>query len=434
MKRIILSIIISGLASTLSFAQFAQAIPEEKESPLSENYSPDCQPPELSGASVCTGQEALLEADGDGITYKWYQDVNGLQEVGTGPQFTTPALMENTVFKVQAVCPFSQNDIKKITTEYNGGNGKEGIMFDLVADTDITLTGFDINMADGTADCYVFYREGGIDYAEMDPDAWNLWDVVSLESAGRNEPTSFNVQDLYVESGKTYGIYISFEEIGHLNYSNGPQVFDDGIIEISNGKGIGWPFLNVCTGRVFNGAVHYAEGGYPTSAFSSVEVEVNDPPAQPSVVSSGERLIASDADSYEWYLNGGQIEGADEQVYWPEESGAYSVITYNGGCPSSASLEAHYAESDLDDTDPEAIQAEVFPNPTSEVVNVRFDDSPAPGSSLVLTDASGRILEQRAIQGNYQIQFNLSEYSKGNYHIHYTGIEGNMADYSFVKR
>ena len=54
----------------------------------------------------------------------------------------------------------------------------------------------------------------------------------------------------------------------------------------------------------------------------------------PTIIENGGTLESSQADNYQWYLNGNEIAGADQQTYAYSSSGTYQVATVNiGSCP-----------------------------------------------------------------------------------------------------
>jgi len=71
---------------------------------------------------------------------------------------------------------------------------------------------------------------------------------------------------------------------------------------------------------------------------SSIMISVIDLPSA-QITENGAILTASEAESYQWLLNGEEIENATEQTYLPTEDGAYSVIVTNEGNCSSTSAE-----------------------------------------------------------------------------------------------
>jgi hypothetical protein len=59
----------------------------------------------------------------------------------------------------------------------------------------------------------------------------------------------------------------------------------------------------------------------------------NEPPAIPTITNNSNILTASAATTYQWYLNGQKINGANSQTYMAKTDGIYVVrITDNNGC------------------------------------------------------------------------------------------------------
>jgi len=59
--------------------------------------------PSASGAIICSGASATLTATAPGGTYEWYNAASGGTLLFTGASFTTPALVANTTYYVQAI-------------------------------------------------------------------------------------------------------------------------------------------------------------------------------------------------------------------------------------------------------------------------------------------------------------------------------------------
>ncbi|MBK7639510.1 MAG: gliding motility-associated C-terminal domain-containing protein [Bacteroidetes bacterium] len=67
--------------------------------PCTVVVSPIPTAPTAENESVCPGQSATLEATGSGII-TWYADPSGLNVIGTGATYITPALTQNTTYYV----------------------------------------------------------------------------------------------------------------------------------------------------------------------------------------------------------------------------------------------------------------------------------------------------------------------------------------------
>jgi hypothetical protein len=127
--------------------------------------------------------------------------------------------------------------------------------------------------------------------------------------------------------------------------------------------------------REFNaaGAVIFSHSASAskTKKYSACYI-TNEPPAIPTVTANGNVLSSSSASTYQWYLNGQKITGATNQSYAATQSGNYLVrITDVNGCvyqySPSYKLEVFPANVvDINFAD----NIEVYPNPTSGLVNI----------------------------------------------------------------
>ena len=116
---------------------------------------------------------------------------------------------------------------------------------------------------------------------------------------------------------------------------------------------------------------------------SSIMISVIDLPSA-QITENGAILTASEAESYQWLLNGEEIENATEQTYLPTEDGAYSVIVTNEGNCSSTSAEVMIVSiSELENS-----TILIYPNPMTDVAFIDFKD-PQP-RTIRLLDAQGK--------------------------------------------
>jgi hypothetical protein len=161
----------------------------------------------------------------------------------------------------------------------------------------------------------------------------------------------------------------------------------------------------------------------------SVDVDVLVVPAV-IITATGATLSTIAAASYQWYFNWSIIPGAVNQSYTANETGDFSVqVVFANGC-SAGSDSFPMSFVSLDDLDLIAIS--VYPNPTTDVLNLEVADALSGELTLRIYDHAGRIVleEARTITGATQLD--ISQLEMGMYHL---TIEdsGRVANVRFVK-
>ncbi len=78
---------------------------------------------------------------------------------------------------------------------------------------------------------------------------------------------------------------------------------------------------------------------------------------------------------------------------------------------------------------PEA-HLQIFPNPSSEYINMTFDFDQATDLSVILTDMQGRVVRWQSYKGvmNDNLQFDVNQVSSGNYLLHFATKNGQRAE------
>ena len=164
-----------------------------------------------------------------------------------GKQFKSPTNLKFKFILIALVFipffGFTQCD--PLTTFYAEDNGQDGIMFDINAIVDVTVTGFDFNMGAATPyDMEIYYKAGTHVGFEMTPGAWTLaGTALGVVGAGANVATAIPiVLNVAIPSGQTYAFYITdMGTAANLDYTNGTGVgavaATDGNITIFEGTG-----------------------------------------------------------------------------------------------------------------------------------------------------------------------------------------------------
>lgn len=143
--------------------------------------------------------------------------------------------------------------------------------------------------------------------------------------------------------------------------------------------------------------------------------------AQPTIVDDNGTLVASEANGYQWYLNGQLIQGAIDQSYVPEVNGIYHVVANLGtGCLlASDSLE--YLSTSITVLDGKDIR--IMPVPANNSLVVQGDLHDVVG--VRLTDAMGRVvMERAAIQDKGALEVDVRSLPNGTYHLALVDAKG----------
>ena len=128
-----------------------------------------------------------------------------------------------------------------LTTLYNNFYGDIGFMFDVtvLSSGSVEIDSFDASMTGYTTDASVYYREGGREGYENDSTAWTLAGSATVTPQGINQPTHLAVGGITMDAGKTYGIYITFNDAYSISYNlwygPGSTAYQDANLKISAG-------------------------------------------------------------------------------------------------------------------------------------------------------------------------------------------------------
>ncbi len=177
----------------------------------------------------------------------------------------------------------------------------------------------------------------------------------------------------------------------------------------------------------YGGSVLGAPGVYTfsfTSAFGCDSVVtltlVYQQPPVLLVTTSGSTLsVLGGQAPYQWIncANNEFIPGATGSIFTPSQSGTYAVIsTSANGCTSISNC-VNVSVSSVEDLS--VIENwSLFPNPTSGIARIRWNEATREVSRLEVTDSGGRLVYTVNIPtGSDQIEFDLSAYPSGVFNI-----------------
>ena len=198
-------------------------------------------------------------------------------------------------------CPSTNN----LQTPLNQNNGQRGIMFDIVALSNITINCFETNMQTGTSPVSIYYKVGTHVGFQNNAAAWTLLGTApSVAGLGNNinTPIPLNV-NISVTAQCTIAFYITRTTANGptLQYTNGTAVgaiiSADANMRVLDGTGKDFPFGASFQPRRFNGRVFYT-----TNAAGPGPGVVNGPTAVCAGSTNTYSLSTTGWSSYNWIV------------------------------------------------------------------------------------------------------------------------------------
>ncbi|MBW7892588.1 MAG: T9SS type A sorting domain-containing protein, partial [Chitinophagaceae bacterium] len=135
----------------------------------------------------------------------------------------------------------------------------------------------------------------------------------------------------------------------------------------------------------------------------------------PTITQSGIELIASQADSYQWYKNGVQIPNATDKKYKPRGYGYYGVVVSSNstGCIGESPEYFFVPDGHIYLGD---IRVKLSPNPGNGQSKLIFSKLPPKPVTVNIYDRIGRKI-LTTTKNNTVNDINLTTYAKGGYFI-----------------
>ena len=204
----------------------------------------------------------------------------------------------------------------EITTQFTGGNGQSGNMFDINAINTITVTAFDLHIDSTTSETVIVYtRSGSYVPGRQTSSGWTQVATGTVTGQGSGNPTPFSLGAgaFTVAAGTTTGVYITLSTGTNIDYSNGTMNFSNGDLTLTGGHGVSYPFQGVFSPRIWNGTIYYnggAGGSGPGTGSAPFANGANGAPYQGDALTNIEMdgSLSTDTDGsivqYEWACEG----------------------------------------------------------------------------------------------------------------------------------
>lgn len=327
------------------------------------------------------GQLSVTHSSQD--TVIWYDDLINPVPIVFGSALITPMISSSTAWYAEVVRGdlFYSDDIFTTNTSSINWNGA---MFDIVAQSDLTIDSFDVKInSQGLQEVEIYTKVGTHIGSELFSSAWSFQGSVFVNVLSSSEQTHIPLGNISLLSNDTIGVYMQMADpTSSLSYQNtgSAMSYSNTEITVITGSGSSHDFGGNYYPRNWNGRIHYHHGtrlqGDCSTGRHEVRVEIS-----PLNFTIGSDTIIDILDtltitapvgmnSYEWF------DGSQAQSYQLIASdlgvGIHHVfvqITDSLLCTSTDTIIV--AIADLVGIEEQSAAIIVYPNPTSGLLHFK---------------------------------------------------------------
>lgn len=139
----------------------------------------------------------------------------------------------------------------------------------------------------------------------------------------------------------------------------------------------------------------------------------------PIIYETNNILYAGQGNTFQWYLNGNVINGADQSSYTPTTQGTYSVfVTTSGSCSfMSADYYFYFVGVDIKENEPKIA---IYPNPFTTYLTLNINEFVDGEVEYKIFSNTGKLIKEgivNEISGSRQHSIDVNNFSSGVYFI-----------------
>ncbi len=116
---------------------------------------------------------------------------------------------------------------------------------------------------------------------------------------------------------------------------------------------------------------------------------------------------------YQWKRNNQNMAGATGASYEATQSGSYAVVVSRGDCSRESAATVVRIDVPLAANNALEDAIKIYPNPTTEKIQIRFKTTISKNANVLLYDLSGKLLQQQPLAE--AIEIDVRAYAAGNY-------------------
>lgn len=329
-----------------------------------------------SDTAVCPGQPVLFDAGNAGATYLW-SDNSTQQTLNVNSPGTYRVTVTNsnncTATDAADVTAYTlQITLNSVNTTCGLSNGKANVA---VLNGNAPFT-YIWNNA-GTTDTITNLSGGTYSVTVNDAKGCTASDSTQVNTSGAGS-VSVTVDNPQICAGDTAHVCAPAGYASYL-WNTGSVLSCINVVAAGNYR------------------VTVTDNANCTSSSNAASVGVfSVPPVSVSV--KGDTLSAFNAVAYQWFLNGNEINGANNSVYIAPVSGNYTVqVTDTNGCKSTSNVLS--VTTGVEDVEA-GLTIDVYPNPNTTGNWIVAVGNGFIGSELQITDVAGKLIYKNQVVKN----------------------------------
>ncbi|MCX6273954.1 MAG: M4 family metallopeptidase [Bacteroidetes bacterium] len=361
------------------------------------------QAPTATGATICPGNTASLNATGAG-TLAWYLSAIGGNPVNTGTSFNTPVLNTTTTYYVESQFP---SPAQFNTPHTNNGGGTYY--------ANVTYRGeiFDV-YAPCTLVSVLVYSQA----------------AVSKTILLKNNGVTINSTTVNIPNGSSR-VTLNFPLPVGTSLELGT---DDGVDLFRNNAGAVYPFtlggLVSITDNTANANGYYyffydwevlaspcasvrvpvvatvdaVTAGFTSSIFASIVTFTDN--------SNGGNIV-----SYAWDFGDGSTSTLANPVYTYANVGPYVVcltVTNSSGCTNTTCNTINILQVGINEAN-SISEISVYPNPVSDLLSIKFKSLSDKKWTMKLNDLTGRVIAEKTAENIQSLVWDVADIAPGTY-------------------
>lgn len=188
------------------------------------------------------------------------------------------------------------------------------------------------------------------------------------------------------------------------------------------------PTVTYNTPGTYNVSLQASNAGGSNTATQTSYVTVHANPVASIINNAGVLTASPSGMSYQWFLNGNAISGAQQQSYTPSSNGSYHVVVTNpNSCVGTSSTTDIFG---LSYEDLSAFEFNMYPNPTSQILHINWSNIDV--EKLEIMDMYGRVIKTQKISNESSQTVDCSGLAEGVYFLKLNSKNRDIAIKKFV--